>query len=625
MSNTIRLTAAQATIQYLQKQYSVFDGDRERLIGGIFGIFGHGNVASISQAIEEYGADLPYYQPKNEQAMVHSAMGYAKMKNRRATLACTASIGPGSTNMITGAATATVNRIPVLLFASDTFAHRRTGNVLQELEHPVDGDLTVNDCFRPISRFFDRISRPEQILTALPEAMRVLTDPADTGAVTISFPQDVEGEAYDYPLEFFRERNWVIRRRDPSQEDVGEAIAVLSKAKAPLIIAGGGVRYSAAERALRDFADEFGIPVAETHAGKGVSLDTPLCLGGMGVTGTGAAGRIAERADVVVAIGTRLQDFQTGSRSAFHDPNVTFVSINTNSYDAHKLRGVQVVGDARLSIERIATGLRAAGYATASAYREEIRSRQAEWKEAYRNDIAVPPGGELNYGTITQILNEATRAGDVVIAAAGTPPGEIHKGWDNSNGSKAFLEFGFSTMGHEIPAAIGARLANRSDDEIFVLIGDGTYLMGPTEIVTAVQENARITVVVVENYGYQCIRDLQENSTGIDNLGNEFRARDNDVLRPNGSYLEVDYAANARSMGASVLSAADEEQFRQALAKARPVRGPVVIVVKAEKRGRSIGSGVWWDVGAAEVTNTSSVSDATAKFRAGEGNQRYLG
>lgn len=625
MSSTMRLTAAQAAIIYLQKQFSILDGERERLIGGIFGIFGHGNVASISQAIEEYGQELPYYQPKNEQAMVHSAIGYAKAKNRRATLACTASIGPGSTNMITGAAAATVNRIPVLLFASDTFAHRRTGNVLQQLEHPIEADLTVNDCLRPVSRFFDRISRPEQLLTALPEAMRVLTDPAETGAVTIAFPQDVEGEAFDYPVAFFRERNWVIRRREPSPDDIDEAIAILANARAPLIIAGGGVRYSAAEGTLRDFADTFGIPVAETHAGKGVSLDTGYCLGGMGVTGTGAAGRIAEKADVVVAIGTRLQDFQTGSRSAFHNPDATFISINTNSYDAHKLRGLPVVADARLALERIGRGLEARKYATAGDYRAEIAARQAEWKDAYRADIAVEPGAPLNQGTIVRAVNEATSPGDIVIAAAGTPPGEIHKAWDNSNGSKTFIEFGFSTMGHEIPAAIGARLADSGGGEVFAIIGDGTYLMGPTEIVTAVQENAKITVVVIENYGYQCIRDLQENSTGIDNLGNEFRARDNDALQPNGAYLEVDYAANARSMGATVFSAADEAELKAALAAARRTAGPSVIVVKAEKRGRSIGSGVWWDVGAAEVTGTQSVSAATARFRSGVRHQRYLG
>ncbi|MFB2553726.1 3D-(3,5/4)-trihydroxycyclohexane-1,2-dione acylhydrolase (decyclizing) [Ensifer soli] len=624
-SKTIRLTAAQAAIIYLQKQFSVMDRQRERLIGGIFGIFGHGNVASISQAIEEYGHDLPYYQPKNEQAMVHAAMGYAKARNRRATLACTASIGPGSTNMVTGAATATVNRIPVLLFASDTFAHRRTGNVLQQLEHPVEGDLSVNDCFRPISRFFDRISRPEQLLTALPEAMRVLTDPADTGAVTISFPQDVEGEAYDYPATFFSERNWIIRRREPSPDDIDEAVTLLAQARAPLIIAGGGVRYSAAEHTLRDFADAFGIPVAETHAGKGVSLEGPYCLGGMGVTGTGAAGRIAEAADVVVAIGTRLQDFQTGSRSAFHNPEARFIAINTSSYDAHKLRGVPVVGDARLALERIRMGLEARHYATPASYRDEIKARSQEWKEAYRTDIAVAPGAPLNQGTIVRIVNEATGAGDIVIAAAGTPPGEIHKGWDASNGSKTFLEFGFSTMGHEIPAAIGARLALPGNSEIFAVIGDGTYLMAPTEIVTAVQESARITIVVIENYGYQCIRDLQENTTGIDNLGNEFRSRDNDALKPNGAYLEVDYAANARSMGATVFSAASEAELKEALAGARRTGGPSVIVVKAEKRGRSIGSGVWWDVGTAEVSGTDTVGAAVAKFRSGVRHQRFLG
>lgn len=345
----------------------------------------------------------------------------------------------------------------------------------------------------------------------------------------------------------------------------------------------------------------------------------------MGVTGTGAAGRIAEQADVIVAIGTRLQDFQTGSRSAFHNPEATFISINTNSYDAHKLRGLPVVGDARLALERISRGLEGRNYATSSDYRHEIRARKADWKEAYREDIAVKPGAPLNQGTIVRIVNEATSAGDIVVAAAGTPPGEIHKAWDNSNGSKAFIEFGFSTMGHEIPAAIGARLANAADGEIFVIMGDGTYLMGPTEIVTAVQENAKITVVVIENYGYQCIRDLQENSTGIDNLGNEFRARDNDALQPNGTYLEVDYAANARSMGATVFSAADEAQLKEALADARRTTGPSVIVVKAEKRGRSIGSGVWWDVGTVDVTGSESVSAAAAKFRAGRRHQRYLG
>jgi 3D-(3,5/4)-trihydroxycyclohexane-1,2-dione acylhydrolase (decyclizing) len=621
MGGTQRLTAAQATVLYLQKQFSEFDGVRERLIAGIFGIFGHGNVASVSQALNEYGHDLPFYQPKNEQAMVHSAIGYAKAMNRRSTLACTASIGPGSTNMITGAAAATINRIPVLLLASDVFAHRRPGNVLQQLEHPIERDVSVNDCFRPISRFFDRISRPEQLLTALPEAMRVLTDSADTGAVTIAFPQDVEGEAFDYPSQFFEERLWPIRRRIPSEGDLGAALAVLRLAQRPLIISGGGTRYSAAERALRDLADQFGIPVAETHAGKGTSLDASLCLGGMGVTGTGAAGRIAEAADVVMAIGTRLQDFVTGSRSTFHNPEVRFITINVNAHDAHKLHGIPIVGDAKLSIERIAQGLREANYCTSQQYRDNVRGEISRWRESYETDIAVKPGQRLTQGSIVRLVNEVAQTGDVVVAAAGTPPGEIHKGWDNSGGSECFIEFGFSTMGHEIPAGLGVRLARPNSGEVYVVIGDGTYLMSPTEIVTAAQEGVRITVIVIENSGYQCIRDLQENTTGIDNLGNEFRAR-GDNRQLGGPYIEVDYAANAASMGATSFLAETPDEFRRALVEAKRAKGPVVIVAKAERRGRSVGSGVWWDIGVVQTSADARTAEIARAFRAGAKNQR---
>jgi 3D-(3,5/4)-trihydroxycyclohexane-1,2-dione acylhydrolase (decyclizing) len=623
--NRVRLlTAAQATILYLQRQFSSMDDEKERLIGGMFGIFGHGNVASISQAIDEYGDQLPFYQPKNEQSMVHAAIGYAKAKNRRSTLACTASIGPGSTNMITGAAAATINRIPVLLFASDIFAHRKPGNVLQQLEHPICGDFSVNDCFRPVSRFFDRISRPEQILTALPEAMRVLTDPAETGAVTISFPQDVEAESYEYPERFFEERLWIIRRPLPSDVDIASALAALKSAKRPLIIAGGGVRYSRAQEILRDFSNEFGIPVAETHAGKGVALDAALCLGGMGVTGTVAAGRIAAQADVVLVVGTRLQDFVTGSRSAFQDPDVRFVAVNVNSRDAHKLAGLPVVGDAKLALEALRDGLRASGFVTSKAFQNSVRAEYSEWRRTYESDIWVRAGQPLNQGTIVKLVNEASGPGDIVVAAAGTPPGEIHKGWENGNGSECFLEFGYSTMGHEIPAALGVRLALPGERQVYVIVGDGTYLMAPTEIVTAAQENAKLTVVLIENSGYQCIRDLQEDSTGIDNLGTEFRARGNDGLRPNGNYIDVDFAANAASMGATTISASTVEELQAALVKARALPGPTVIVVKAEKRGRSIGAGVWWDVASAQVTTSEATRKVTEAFRAGAKTQRFF-
>jgi len=624
MAKALRLTAAQAAVLYLQKQFSEFDGIRERVIAGIFGIFGHGNVASISQALEEYGQHLPFYQPKNEQSMVHAAIGYAKAKNRRSTLACTASIGPGSTNMITGAAAATINRIPVLLFASDIFVHRRPGNVLQQLEHPIERDTSVNDCFRPVSRFFDRISRPEQLLTALPEAMRILMDPADTGAVTIAFPQDVEGEAFEYPASFFEERLWPIRRRIPAEEDIAAALTVLRAAKRPLLIAGGGVRYSAAEKVLRDFANEFGIPVAETHAGKGTSLDALLCLGGMGVTGTGAAGAIAADTDAVIAIGTRLQDFVTGSRSAFHHPDVRFITVNVNAHDAYKMGSLPIIGDAKLTIERMATGLREARYSTTQEYGSHVLREKARWRRTYAADITVKPGGRLTHGSIIKLVNEAAQPGDVVVAAAGTPPGEIHKGWDNSNGSECFIEFGYSTMGHEISAGLGVRLARAGAGEVYVIIGDGTYLMAPSEIVTAAQEGTKITVILIENSGYQCIRDLQENTTGIDNLGNEFRAREGGC-QPEGAYLEIDYAANAASMGATTLSVEAPEELRTALAEARKLTGPVVIVATAEKRGRSIGSGVWWDVGVTQTSGSERTMRAAEASRIGAKNQRTFG
>lgn len=624
MCSTWRLTTAQAIVRYLQQQYSEFDGERERLIGGMFAIFGHGNVASVSPALSEFGQALDFYQPKNEQAMVHAAIGYAKAKNRRATLACSASIGPGSTNMITGAAAATINRIPVLLFPADTFAHRRSGNVLQQLEHPVSADVSVNDCFRPISRFFDRISRAEQLMTALPEAMRVLVDPAETGAVTIALPQDVAGEAYDYPISFFQERIWPIRRRVPADQDISAAVALLANAQKPLIISGGGVRYSAAQDELRAFSNEFGIPVAETHAGKGTALDATYCVGGAGVSGTAAAGRVAEIADVVIAIGTRLQDFVTGSRSAFQNAAVRFVAVNVNAYDAYKFRGVSILGDARMTIQALASALRARGYSTEPEFRSLVRNEILRWRESYAADIAVAPGAALTQGTIVKIVNDIAQSGDTVVAAAGTPPGEILKGWDNSRGSECFIEFGFSTMGHEIPAGLGVRLA-RESGEVYVIIGDGTYLMSPTEITTAMQERAKITVVVIENSGYQCIRDLQQATTAIENFGNEFRARAKGS-RLSGSYFEVNYAENARSMGATVFAARTADDFVNALVRAKAVKdAPVVIIVSADKRHRSVGSGVWWDVGVVHTSSKPATIEAAEAFRAGAVHQRVLG
>ena len=624
MSRTERLTVAQAVVRYLQAQYSEFDGTTERLIGGLWGIWGHGNVAGIGQAMEEFGHDLPFHQAKNEQAMVHAAIGYAKAKNRRATMACSASIGPGSTNMLTGAATATVNRIPVLLLASDTFAHRRPGNTLQQLEHPVDADFSVNDAFRPLSRFFDRISRPEQLLTALPQAMGVLVDPVETGAVTISLPQDVQGEALEVPANFLERRVWAIRRRPPAPEDIDAAAGILAAAKRPMIIAGGGVRYAAAEQALADFAGAFGIPVGETHAGKGVARGAGLRLGGQGLSGTGAAATIAAEADVVIAVGTRLSDFTTASRSAFSDPDVRFININVCAADARKLGGLPVVADAKLALDALRSALMVKSWKAEGGHGRRAREAIAAWRTTYANDVLHKQGQRMSQGTILATVNEAARAGDVVIAAAGTPPGETKKGWDNSKGEEVFLEFGFSCMGHEIPAGLGVRLARPDAGEIYVLIGDGTYLMNPTELVTAVQDGIKVTVVVIENNGFQCIRELQEATTGADNFGNEFRMREPGARQPNGAYLSVDYMANAGSMGCRVLAADDPTALKAALAEARTIAGPVVIVAKAEQRGSSVGNGSWWDLGVPEVSGLEGAQAAYSTFATGRGKQRTL-
>lgn len=619
-----RLTVAQTIVRYLQKQFTDFDGASERLIGGLWGIWGHGNVAGIGQAMDEVGQGLPFYQAKNEQAMVHAAIGYAKAKNRRSTLACSASIGPGSTNMLTGAATATVNRVPVLLLASDTFAHRRPGNTLQQLEHPVEADLSVNDAFRPLSRFFDRIVRPEQVLSALPQAMGVLVDPGDTGAVTISLPQDVQGEAVEVPSRFFDERIWAIRRRPPVAADIAEAAALLGAAKRPMIIAGGGVRYSAAERTLVDFANAFGIPIGETHAGKGVARGAGLLLGGQGLSGTGAAAKIAAQADVVIAVGTRLSDFTTASWSAFENPDVRFVSINVNAGDARKAGGLPVVADAKLALEALADALRVKGWKASAGYGQVAQQAIAAWRASYAADILHKQGHPMSQGTILSTVNQAATAGDIVIAAAGTPPGETKKGWDNAKGEEVFLEFGFSCMGHEIPAGLGARLARPDAGEIYVLIGDGTYLMNPTELVTAVQDGIKITVVLIENNGFQCIRELQEATTGTENFGNEFRRRVPGERQPNGDYMAVDYVANALSMGCRALAVADPDELRAALAEARASPESTVIVAKAARRGSSVGNDSWWDLGVPQVSGLEEARAAFARFSAGQGKQRTL-
>ena len=619
-AETIRLTTAQALVRWLQAQHSERDGRVQRAIPALFGIFGHGNVLGIAQAVEQDGAELPLYQPKNEQAMVHAAIGYAKASRRLQTLACTASIGPGSTNMLTGAATATVNRLPVLLLPSDTFANRRQGPVLQQLEHPLEADASVNDSFRPLSRFFDRIARPEQLLAALPQAMRVLLDPAETGAVTISLHQDVQGEAYDYPLAFFERRVWPVTRRPPARGELEAAAALLHTAQRPLLIAGGGVRYSEAEASLLRFAEELGIPVAETSAGKGVLADTPSLVGGIGVNGTRAANELARDADLVINVGTRLSDFTTGSHSLFQHPDVRFLAINVNAADACKLSATPIVADAREALDALRAEL--AGHASASGYAEVAGKAVASWNADVEADLAPRAGEPIGQGEVIQVLNGAARAGDWVVAAAGWQPGDLLKIWQTPPGSFTHIEFGFSCMGHEIPAALGIRMHAGAEGEVFVVIGDGTYLMNPTELVTAVQEGLKLTVLVLDNGGYQSISRLARGSTGA-TVGNEFRARGTNGRLPDGELVEVDFVANARSMGCEAVEAETREELEAALAEARAATRPTVIVCRTAPLRSLLPSGAFWDLGVPHAATSQQTQELVAEHLRAAAAQRH--
>ena len=620
---TLRMTTAQALVRYLAVQYSERDHRRHRLIRGMFGIFGHGNVAAIGQALEAQDA-LTYRQPRNEQAMVHTASAYAKASRRLSTFACTSSIGPGATNMVTGAALATVNRLPVLLLPGDTYATRRQGPVLQQLEHPSAGDVTVNDCFRPVARFFDRITRPEQLLTALPEAMRVLTSPEEAGAVVLALPQDIQAEAYDYPEHFFAERTWEVRRPQPDPRAVGQIADLLAAAKRPLIIAGGGVLYSEAEAELAELAERHGLPVAETFGGKGAVQEARWWgLGGIGLEGNPACNEIARSADLVLAIGTRLTDFATGSQSLFEHADVRFASINVVDRDAHKQGAVALVGDAREALRAVGAALAERGVSVSESYRRDVIERRDRW--ALARDAALQQDHEagMTQGRLIGVMQDAAKSGDTVIAAAGGPPGDLLKVWDATDGRACHLEFGFSCMGYELPAALGVRLA-QEDGEVVAFIGDGTFLMSPTELVTALQEGLKITLVISENHGFQVIRRLQMLRAGHE-FGNEFRSRD-DGGRLDGDYLRLDLAKVAEGLGATAFRATTPAEVAAALSRARETEGPVVIVAETLPHVNLPGAGVWWDVAPSEVSEDEVVQKLRAEYDADRARlQRWFG
>jgi 3D-(3,5/4)-trihydroxycyclohexane-1,2-dione acylhydrolase (decyclizing) len=621
---TVRLTAAQALVRFLAAQWSERDGERLRAVPGIFGLFGHGNVCGLGPALEEdEGRSLAFHQPKNEQAMVHAAIGYARELNLLSTLACTASIGPGSTNLVTGAATATVNRVPVLLLPSDTFANRRQGPVMQALDHGLEADVTVNDALRPVSAFFDRITRAEQLLASLPEAMRVLLDPAETGAVTLSLHQDVQAEAHDYPTVFFEERTWPVTRRPPAPAELDAALAALRAAERPLVIAGGGVHYSDALADLAALSERARLPVAETSAGKGALPDGELAMGGIGVTGTRAANALAREADLVLCVGTRLIDLTTGSHSLFQDPGVRFVGLNVRARDAHKLGALPVVADARLGLRAILDGLD--GAQAPEPWQRRALDARAQWEAELAEDLTPRAGERLTQGQLLTVLNEAARPEDRLVVASGTPHVDIHKLWDPAGAGRCHMEVGFSCMGGEIPAALGVRMAHPHEGEVYAVIGDGTWLMGSTsELVTARQDGLKITVVVIENEGFQSIHGLQRNRTGR-SFGLEFRERSADGRTLDGAYAGVDYAANARSLGCATFVADSEDTARDAIEAARDERGPVVIVARVEPHRLLLDSGCWWDVGVAEVSERAETRRLAAEHARGRALQRHYG
>ncbi len=602
-NDTVRLTVGQAIVKYLQVQFSERDGDRRRLIHAAFGIFGHGNVHGLGQAFYEYGTDIPFYQPRNEQSMVHTAIGFAKANQRLATIACTSSIGPGATNMLTGAATATINRVPVLLFPSDYYITRHQGPVLQQLEHPTSADISVNDAFRPLSRFYDRISRPEHVLTALPEAMRVLTDPAETGAVTVSLPQDIQAHSYAYPVRLFEERVWRVERRLADPQRIGEAAALLRNARSPIIIAGGGVHYSQAWDELETFSERLGIPVVETFGGKGAFRNkSPLLVGAHTITGPTSAAKLMNDTDLVIAVGTRLTDVVTGAQSAFRNPDVKFVGINVTSHDAFKQGALPILADAREALKALIEASGIAGIKPNLEYLGNIAAAKKDWEGQLRNEVYNHiPGEPMGQGELIKILNDGAQEGDTILAAAGTPPGNLVNLWDATGGRNCHIEFGNSCMGYEIPGGIGVRMA-QPEGEVYVLIGDGTYLLSPSEIMTAVQEGLKLTVVISENHGFQSIRQLQMARTGRA-FATEFRNRDKPTGLLEGGYVEVDLAKIAEGLGAHVWKVTTPEEVRIAMGEAREEPGTCVIIAETNPDRYVPPSNVWMDVETAEVSN----------------------
>jgi 3D-(3,5/4)-trihydroxycyclohexane-1,2-dione acylhydrolase (decyclizing) len=616
---TNRLTVGQAVVMFLKNQYVERDGVEHPFFAGCLGIFGHGIVAGVGEGLME-NPDFRYYMTRNEQASVHIAIAYAKMKNRLGTFACISSIGPGATNMVTGAACATINRLPVLIIPGDIFVRRNVAPVLQQLESPSSQDISVNDCFKPVSKYWDRVSRPEQLITSLPEVMRVLTSPSETGAVTLALPQDLQAEAYDFPEELFQKRIWKIPRPRPDTSLLNEAVRLIRASAKPVIVAGGGVIYSEATEILQKLAEKTGIPVTETFAGKGsLPYDHPSNLGATGATGTPGANEFTSAADLIIGIGTRYSDFTTASKTAFQNPDVKFININIADFDSYKHCALPLTGDAKVCLEELSVQLD--GYKVSDGYKERAASFNRSWDrqvgEFYKESGALP----VSQAEVVGAVNEFAGPRDVVLCAAGSLPGDLHKLWRTSDPKGFHLEYGYSTMGYECAAGIGAKLAC-PDREIFVMVGDGNYLMMNNEIVTAIQEGVRFTIILLNNNGFGSIGGLSQ-SVGSQRFGTKYRYRNEETGLLTGDKLPVDFAQNARSLGAYVIEAHDITSLKNALAEARNQTRTTVITIETDLY-KGVPGYAWWEVAISEVAEIETVREAYKNYVENKKKQRYF-
>ncbi|WP_200978388.1 3D-(3,5/4)-trihydroxycyclohexane-1,2-dione acylhydrolase (decyclizing) [Echinicola sp. 20G] len=616
---TIRLTVAQAIIRYLDKQYVERDGVEHKFFHGCFGIFGHGNVGGIGQALHQ-SPEFTYYQSRNEQAMVHAAAAYAKMKNRLSTLVCTSSIGPGATNMLTAAAGATINRLPVLLLPGDIFSTRRVDPVLQQLESAQSQDISVNDCFKPVSRYWDRINRPEQLISSLPAAMRVLTSPADTGAVTICLPQDVQTEAFEFPIGLFKKKVWYVPRATPDRQLVHKAASLIKSCKRPLLIAGGGVNYSEANEVLTNFMDRTGIPVMETFAGKGaICYNHPGNLGAAGATGTEGANAFSNKADLIIGVGTRYSDFTTASKTAFSE-DVQFININISDFDAFKHGAIALTGDAKVTIQALQKAL--GDYEVEPEYRIQAKHYNESWDEQVSLAYQPENKGLPSQSEVVGAVNDFSAKKDVVLCAAGSLPGDLHKLWRTRDPKGFHLEYGYSCMGYEIAGGLGAKMAC-PEREVYVMVGDGSYLMMSSEITTSIQEGYKLTIILINNNGYASIGGLSK-SLGSEGFGTSYRYRDKQSGQLDGSFLPVDLAENACSLGAEVIKTTDIASLSEALKKAKTIDKTTVIYIETVAERKLAGYGhAWWEVPIAEVTEKPLVDQAREKALKQKTKQHY--